>query len=338
MLEQTRIGRLSVGIQGFGAMGISEFYGPTDERKARLALEKALDLGVTYFDTADIYGAGHNEAFLSSFLASHREDIVVGTKFGVVRDPHNPVSRGVDNTEEHIRRSIDASLIRLGVDQIDLYYMHRKDPNIPITETVGVLANLVAQGKIREIGLSEVTAAELKDAHSIHPIAAVQTEWSLFSRDAERFVIPQASELGIAVVAYAPLSRGLLTGGYEPTSVETPDDSRGNMPRFRNKNLRRNQDLLEPICKIGKSKNASIAQIALAWVHSRARHHSLNVVPIPGTRDPGRVVENVSAAELELSESELAVLSSLASEVAGDRYPDLAFTYLEREAATSRSE
>lgn len=334
MLHQTRIGSLAVGAQGFGAMGISEFYGPTDEREARSALEAALELGVTYYDTADIYGSGHNEQFLAPFIAAHRDEVVIGSKFGIVRDPDNPASRGVDNSETHIRRSVEASLGRLGVDRIDLYYMHRKDPRVPIVETAGVLSDLVDEGKIHEIGLSEVTATELEDAHAVHPVAAVQTEWSLFSRDAERFVVPKARELEVCLVAYAPLSRGLLAGSFDGADAGPDRDSRRTMPRFSGGNLRKNRDLLAPIRDIAVARNASVAQIALAWVHGRSEEHGLDVVPIPGTRRPQRVAENVGSASIELSDTELGVLSKLAAEVAGERYPDLSFTYLERESTS----
>lgn len=329
--EPSRIGDITVGSQGFGAMGISEFYGRTDERQALHALEAALDLGVTYIDTADMYGNGHNEQFLGSVIAGRRGAVVIGTKFGIVRDIEHPTRRGIDNSERYIRHSVEASLTRLGVDVIDVYYMHRKDPRIPVAETVGVMANLVAQGKIREIGLSEVTAQELEEAHREHRIGAVQTEWSLLTRDAENQVVPQAASLGIAVVAYSPLSRGLLTEEY-PAEDSQAEDVRSTMPRFSADNLQHNRDLLAPLRQIADARGATISQIALAWLHARPKQWNVPVIPIPGTRTPERVRQNVEAAGLELAADELALLEPLHIHVAGDRYPDLSFTYLTRES------
>ncbi len=334
MIPRARIGGLTIGCQGYGAMGISEFYGVTDASEARRSLDTAFDLGVSYFDTADMYGGGHNEEFLREFIADHRADVVIGTKFGIVRDRRDPTRREIDNSARHIRHSVEASMSRLGVDVIDVYWMHRKDPRVPIADTVGVLGELVSEGKVREIGLSEVTAGELRDAHHVHPVAAVQTEWSLFSRDAERQVVPQAAELGITVVAYSPLSRGLLTDTPAAAIGTSAGDMRRSMPRFSRENLDHNRGILEPLHRIATDRGVTSAQIALAWVHSRARVHSIPVVPIPGTRRPARVVENVAASMIDLTGPELAGLDPIHADVAGDRYPDLTFTYLTRQAAS----
>lgn len=319
-------------------MGISEFYGTTDSSRARESLDTALELGVTYFDTADIYGNGSNEEFLSAFMRTNREQVLIGIKFGIVRNSRDPTYRGVDNSEEHIRRSVENSLRRLRTDCIDIYFMHRKDPHVPISDTVGVLSNLVSEGKIREIGLSEVTADEIRAAHRVHPIGAVQIEWSLFTRDAECRVIPQARELGIAVVAYAPLSRGLLIDTSSALIGTSAGDLRRSMPRFAGKNFEHNRDLIEPLRRVAARRGLSSAQVALAWLHSRASVYSVSVIPIPGTRSPKRVVENVEAANIELTIEEADPLAPLYSTVAGDRYPDLSFTYLEREARDGHPE
>jgi aryl-alcohol dehydrogenase-like predicted oxidoreductase len=320
-----------VGVQGYGCMGISEFYGNTDEASARATLDAALDVGVTLFDTADIYGSGANEEFLRPFVTAHRDEITLATKFGIERRADDPSYRGVSNHPDYIRRAVDASLRRLGVDVIDLYYMHRRDPAVPLAESVGAMGELVASGKVRHLGLSEVTGAELREAHGVHPIAAVQSEWSLFSRDVEISVVGAAAELGIAVVPYSPLGRGFLTGAFSDAGQLEAGDFRRAQPRFSGENARRNAALLEPVRKIAAAHDATPGQIALAWVHRRAAVHGLTVVPIPGTRRAERVRENVAAASITLSDSELEWLEPIAAEVAGTRYPDMSFTSVGRE-------
>ncbi|MVU84001.1 aldo/keto reductase [Nocardia sp. ET3-3] len=327
-LPTAALGNTRVGAQGYGAMGISEFYGPTDAAEARATLERALELGVTLFDTADVYGSGHNEEFVGEFVRAHRENVVLATKFGIVRKADDPAFRGMDNSPEYIRRSVDASLKRLGIEVIDLYYMHRKQPGVPIEDTVGAMAELVAAGKVRQLGLSEVTGAELRAGHAVHPIAAVQSEWSLFSRDVERTAVPAAAELGITFVPYSPLGRGFLTGAA-PTTGE--GDVRRGMPRFNGENAVSNTELLAPLRAIAEARGLTPAQIALAWVHARARVHGLSVVPIPGTRSRIRVTENVAAATVELTADELATLEPIAGQVAGDRYADMTFASAGRE-------
>ncbi|WP_097947901.1 aldo/keto reductase [Streptomyces sp. ms115] len=320
-----------VGVQGLGCMGMSEFYGDTDERAARDTLDAALEAGVTLLDTADAYGRGANEEFLAPFVGAHRDEITLATKFALVRtdDPHY---RGISNDPAYIRTAVEASLRRLNTDVIDLYYMHRRDPAVPLAESVGALAELVRQGKVKQLGLSEVTGPELREAYAVHPIAALQSEWSLFSRDVEKSAVGAAAELGVTLVPYSPLGRGFLTGAFTDAGKElTEGDFRKHQPRFTGDNARTNAALLEPVHKIAAAHGATVAQVALAWVQQRAGVHGLNVVPIPGTRKRGRLLENVAATRLTLTADELAALEPIAGRVAGDRYPDMSSTSAARE-------
>ncbi|MGP3685879.1 aldo/keto reductase [Streptomyces sp. IBSNAI002] len=334
-IEQVELGKGGplVGVQGLGCMGISEFYGDTDEAAARETLDAALAAGVTLFDTADVYGLGRNEEFLAPFVAAHREEITLATKFAIERneDPHY---RGVRNDRAYVRQAVEGSLRRLGVDVIDLYYMHRRDPAVPLAESVGAMAELVREGKVRHLGLSEVTGAELREAHAVHPIVALQSEWSLFSRDVERSAVPAAAELGVAFVPYSPLGRGFLTGAFADASTDLgAEDFRRHQPRFTGENAKTNAALLAPVREVAAAHGASPAQIALAWVQQRARvHQGLTVVPIPGTRRAARLRENAAAARITLTAAELALLEPIASRVVGDRYPDMTFTSASREA------
>ena len=330
--RQLGISDLKVSAIGLGAMPMSEFYGPADREASEQTVRRAVELGVTYFDTAaafgaEPYGEAANEEFLGQALRGHRDEVVLATKFGVRRVDGRRV---VDNSEEHIRHSIEESLRRLDTECIDLYYMHRRDPNIPIEETVGIMAKLVADGKVRHLGLSEVTGEELREAHAHHPITAVQSEWSLFTRDIERGLVPAAAELGVGVVAYSPLGRGFLTGALP--GEFTAGDVRSRFPRFTGENARRNTALLHPITTIAADRGATPAQVALAWLHQRRTVHRLTVVPIPGTRHPNRLNENLAALELTLTADELALLEPIAAQVTGDRYPDMAETSNAREA------
>ncbi|MBW1599025.1 aldo/keto reductase [Streptomyces sp. JJ38] len=325
-------GGLAVGVQGLGCMGMSFAYGPTDAAQAEAALARALERGVTLFDTADMYGFGANEEFLAPFVRAHRDDIVLATKFGIVLDRDDPSARGIRNDRAYLRACVEGSLRRLGVDVIDLYYLHRRDPGTPIEETVGAMAELVAEGKVRALGLSEVTGPELRAAHAVHPIAALQSEWSVFSRDVERTAVPAARELGVAFVPYSPLGRGFLTGSFVRADQElTSDDFRRTLPRFNGDNATANAALLEPLRAIAARRGLTPGQVALAWVHRQATVHGLTVVPIPGTRRAERVTENTAAAHVELTAAELAELEPLAAHVAGDRYADMAFTSAGRE-------
>ncbi|NUS91742.1 MAG: aldo/keto reductase [Nocardia sp.] len=333
VLPTTTLGTdgIRVGVQGLGCMGMSEFYGPTDRAESRATLERALELGITLFDTADIYGSGDNEEFLSDFVRANRDRIVLATKFALVRKADDPTYRGVDNSPEYIRAAVDASLRRLGVDTIDLYYMHRRDPRVPLADSVGAMAELVRAGKVRALGLSEVTGDELRAAHAIHPIAAVQSEWSLFSRDVERTAVPAAAELGVAFVPYSPLGRGFLTGALPSTDDLAEGDFRRNMPRFTGDNAAHNAALLAPLHTIAQDRGLTSAQIALAWVQARAQVHGLPVVPIPGTRRRTRLAENAGAATVTLTAAELERLEPIAGQVAGQRYPDMSLTSAGRE-------
>lgn len=321
-----------VGVQGLGCMGMSFAYGPVDADASRATLERALELGVTLYDTADAYGAGDNERFLAPFFKAHRDELVIATKFALSIPPEDPTRRIIRNDAPYIREAVEASLKRLDVDVIDLYYMHRRDVNVPIEETVGVMAELVREGKVKQLGLSEVTADELRAAHGVHPIAAVQSEWSLFSRDIEARVVPAARELGVTLVPYSPLGRGFLTGSFVNADQDlTADDFRRQQPRFTGDNAAANAALLEPARAVAKAHDATPGQIALAWVHQQSEVHHLPVVPIPGTRKPSRVEENTAATHIELTAEELTLLNSIADKVTGTRYADMTFTSAGRE-------
>ncbi|MFC8080979.1 aldo/keto reductase [Streptomyces sp. NPDC057307] len=320
----------TVGVQGFGAMGISEFYGDTDETAARDTLEATLETGVTLIDTADSYGHGANETFLAPFVAAHRDEITLATKFGIERSD-DPAYRGIRNDPAYIRKAVEGSLRRLDVDVIDLYYMHRHDPAVPFAESIGTMAELVAEGKVKHLGLSEVTGAELREAHALHPITALQSEWSLFSRDVETSAVGAAAELGVALVPYSPLGRGFLTGSFTQAEELKGADIRLTQPRFNGDNASRNAALLEPVRTVAAAHDATAGQIALAWVQQRAQVHGLTVVPIPGTRKRTRLVENSAATRITLTPEELALLEPIAGQVSGDRYPDMSFTAAGRE-------
>ncbi|WP_416984547.1 aldo/keto reductase [Streptomyces sp. T028] len=321
-----------VGVQGLGCMGMSFAYGPSDAKESRATLERALELGVTLYDTADAYGAGENERFLSPFFKAHRDEVVIATKFALSIPPEDPSRRIIRNDAPYIRQAVEASLKRLDVDVIDLYYMHRRDVDVPIEDTVGVMAELVREGKVKQLGLSEVTAAELRAAHTVHPIAAVQSEWSLFSRDIEARVVPAAAELGVTLVPYSPLGRGFLTGSFTDAAQDlAADDFRRAQPRFTGENAATNAALLEPVRAVAKSHDATLGQIALAWVHHQSKAFGLPLIPIPGTRRPARVEENTAAATIRLTEEELGLLDPIAAQVAGDRYADMRFASAGRE-------
>ena len=320
-----------VGVQGLGCMGMSEFYGETDTAEALATLDHALELGVTLFDTADIYGLGENEKLVGPFVRANRDQVVLATKFAIDRRADVPSYRAVRNDPAYIRQAVDASLSRLGLDVIDLYYMHRHNPEVPFAESVGAMAELVQAGKVKYLGLSEVTGAELREAHAVHPITALQSEWSLFSRDVEISAVAAAAELGVALVPYSPLGRGFLTGAFANASELAGGDFRQYQPRFTGDNAAHNAALLVPVQKIAAAHGASPAQVALAWVQQQAEVHGLSVVPIPGTRKRSRLEENTAATALRLSAEELAALEPIAAQVAGDRYPDMGSTSAARE-------
>ena len=311
---------LEVSVQGLGCMGMSEFYGATDEAESLATIHRALDLGVTFLDTADMYGIGANERLVGEAITSRRDEVQLATKFGNERKPDGSWI-GINGKPEYVLAACDASLQRLAVDVIDLYYQHRVDTTVPIEETVGAMATLVEAGKVRFLGLSEAGPETIRRAHAVHPISALQTEYSLWSRDAEAEVLPTVRELGIGFVAYSPLGRGFLTGSYRSAADFVEGDRRKVLPRFQEENLERNLELADEVRSLAEAKGVTAAQIALAWVHSRGDE----VVPIPGTKRRRYLEENVGALEVELTDDELRQLDDVfpAGVAAGDRYPDM---------------
>lgn len=309
---------LRVSAIGLGCMGMSEFYGPTDDAQSLATLEHALALGVTHYDTADMYGMGHNESLLARFLAGRRERVVIATKFGIVRE-EGKYERRIDTSPAYVRAACEASLKRLGVETIDLYYAHRLNPEVPVEETVSAMADLVKAGKVRALGLSEVSAATLRRAHAVHPIAALQSEYSLWTRDIEAEVLPALRELGISLVAYAPLGRGMLTGAIGKDTKLADNDFRSLSPRFQGDNLDANLRLVEGVKALAAEKDCTPAQVALAWLLAQGP----DILPIPGTRRISRLEENVGGAAVNLSPADLARLTALLppGAAAGARYP-----------------
>ena len=312
---------LTIPAQGLGGMALTDVYGAADPEESVATINHAIDIGVTFLDTANVYGKGANEELFARVLKHRRDEVVLATKFGILSTPDAGGFRARGDAT-YVRESIDASLKRLGTDSVDLYYYHRVDSRVPIEETVGALAELVAVGKIRHIGLSEVTALELERAASIHPIAAVQSEWSLWSRDVEDHVIPTAVRLGIGFVAYSPLGRGFLAGGVADAASLGASDGRRNFPRFDEANLDANIGLLDAVRQVAEAENLTLAQVALAWVYASGRRLGAPVVPIPGTRKAYRIDENVTAVSLELSDESLAKLAGLYAGVQGERARD----------------
>jgi aryl-alcohol dehydrogenase-like predicted oxidoreductase len=302
-------------------MGMSEFYGEGDETESIATIHRALELGVNFFDTADMYGMGDNERLVGAAIADRRDDVVLATKFGVVRDPEDHRGRSVNGRPEYVVRACDNSLRRLRVDHIDLYYQHRVDPDVPIEETVGAMASLIEQGKVRHLGLSEASVETIRRAHAVHPITALQSEYSLWTRDAEDEILPTLRELGIGLVAYSPLGRGFLTGRFQSPDDFPEGDFRRNNPRFQGENFYANVRLVERVKELAREHDCTPGQLALAWVLRQGE----DVVPIPGTKRRRYLEENVDAAEIELSEEDLRRLDEAApvGATAGDRYPDM---------------
>lgn len=300
---------------GLGCMGMSYAYGTTNDTESAATLHRALDLGVTFLDTADIYGFGANEELIGRTIADRRDEVFLATKFGITGDPLTDAVRGVNGSPGYVRSAIDASLRRLGVDHVDLYYQHRADPDVPVEETVGAMAELVEAGKVRYLGLSEASADTIRRAHAVHPITAVQSEWSLFSRDIEESVLPTCRELGIGIVPYSPLGRGMLTGAL-PADLPA-DDFRRTLPRFSGDNLDANLALVEEIRAVAGRYDATPGQVALAWVLAQGN----DVAPIPGTKRRKYLEENVAALRLELSAADVEALAKLTP--VGTRYPDM---------------
>jgi aryl-alcohol dehydrogenase-like predicted oxidoreductase len=313
---------VSSSIIGLGCMGMSEFYGEPDDVQSLATLERAFELGVTHYDTSNVYGRGHNEALVGSFARGKRDAITIASKFGVVRDPDGPLGstydRGIDNSPAYMRRCCEESLRRLQVEAIDLYYVHRADPRVPIEETVGALGELVAEGKIRAIGLSEVSADVLARAHATHPIAALQSEYSLWTREPELAVLPLCRELGITFIAYSPLGRGFLTGAIHKAEELSKDDFRLTSPRFQGANFDANLALVDHVRALAEQKGCTAGQIAIAWLF----HRGQDIVPIPGTKRVTYLEENVGAVDIRLTEAEIARIDAIlpVGGAAGDRY------------------
>ncbi|MFI5036849.1 MAG: aldo/keto reductase [Solirubrobacterales bacterium] len=304
---------------GLGCMGMSAFYGTADEGEARATIERALDLGCNFLDTSDMYGPHTNERLVGSAISARRDEVFLATKFGIklVRDD-DLLNRTIDGRPEYVREACDASLERLGVDHIDLYYQHRVDPSTPIEDTVGAMAELVAAGKVRHIGLSEAGAQTIRRAHAVHPITAVQTEYSLWTRDVEPEILPTLDELGIALVAYSPLGRGFLSGRFTSTDELDEGDYRRYGPRFTGENLTRNLALAERVRELASQRHITPGQLALAWVLHRGEH----IVPIPGTKRVSYLEENLGAADVQLSDAEVEQIAQAIPPAAGERYPE----------------
>jgi aryl-alcohol dehydrogenase-like predicted oxidoreductase len=325
---------LSVSAIGFGAMALTPVYGDVDDAESLATLHRTVDLGVTFIDTANIYGNGNNEKLISKLLADRRDEVTLATKFGITGNPADraagrPTMRG---DAAYVRQCIDESLQRLHTDVVDLYYMHRRDVNVPIEETVGAMAQLVVAGKVRHLGLSEVTADELQAAVAVHPIAAVQSEWSIWSRDVEQNVVPAAAELGVGFVPYSPLGRGFLTGTVRSAAdLSSPTDFRRNMPRFSEGALDANLAVVEVVKAVAAQQDATPAQVALAWLRYRAAALGVTSVPIPGTRRATRVEENLGSLSVTLMPEQLDALDSAGAAVSGNRFEDMSWVSAGRE-------
>ncbi len=327
-METRTLGQgLEVSAMGLGCMGMSDFYGGRDDAEATATIHRALDLGITFFDTADMYGGGRNEELLGRAIRGQRDQVIIATKFGNVRNPDGTF-KGVNGKPEYLRQCCEASLARLGVETIDLYYQHRVDPETPIEETVGAMAQLVKEGKVRWLGLSEAAAGTIRRAHAVHPIAALQTEYSLWSRDVEDEILPTLRELGIGLVPYSPLGRGFLTGQIRRVEDFEPGDYRLHSPRFQGENFEKNLHLVDEINALAADRGCAPAQLALAWVLAQGK----NIVPIPGTKKRRYLEENVRALDVALGADDLARIDRVIprGSVSGERYAPTALRAVNR--------
>jgi aryl-alcohol dehydrogenase-like predicted oxidoreductase len=325
---------LSVSAIGFGGMALTPVYGDVDDTESLATLHRCLDLGVTFIDTANVYGGGANEQLIAKLLKDRRDEVTLATKFGIVGNPASrPASELVaDNSPAYIHQCIDESLARLETDHVDLYYMHRRDPSVPIEETVGAMAELVTAGKVRHLGLSEVTADELRAAVAVHPIAAVQSEWSIWSRDVESNVVPAAAELGVGFVPYSPLGRGFLTGTVRSAADLTEtSDFRRTLPRLSGDAFEANLAVVDVVTSIAEAAGATAAQVALAWLRYRAEALGVASVPIPGTRRAARVEENLGSLSVTLTPDQISTLDAVADTVSGNRFRDMSWVSAGRE-------
>jgi aryl-alcohol dehydrogenase-like predicted oxidoreductase len=325
---------LTVSAIGFGAMVLTPVYGEVDDAESLATLNRCLDLGVTFIDTANVYGGGDNERLISNVLATRRDEVTLATKFGIVRGPGARAVGGLAARGDaaYVRQCLDESLARLRTDVIDLYYMHRRDLSVPIEETVGAMAELVGAGKVRHLGLSEVTADELRAAVAVHRIAAVQSEWSIWSRDVERNVVPAAAQLGVGFVPYSPLGRGFLAGAVRSAAdLSSPRDFRRTMPRFAEGALDANLAVVDVVSSVAAQQDATPAQVALAWLRYRAEALGVVSVPIPGTRRASRVEENAGSLSVTLTPDQLGALDAAGGAVSGDRSFDMSWVSAGRE-------
>lgn len=318
--------RLTVSALGFGGMALTPVYGGTlDDDESLATLHHAVDIGVTFLDTANVYGGGDNERLIARLLADRRDEVILATKFGIHGDPTDEAGGpvGPRGDAAYVRQCIDESLQRLQTDVVDLYYLHRRDPAVPIEETVGAMAELVAAGKVRHLGLSEVSADELRAAHAVHPIAALQSEWSIWTRDIEPVIAPAAAELGIGIVPFSPLGQGFLTGTVRSTAEIGGDDFRRALPRFNGAALQANQRVVEAVVAVADDIGATPAQVALAWLRHRADDLGVASVPIPGTRRAARIDENLASLSVTLTSEQVATLGEAGDAVTGSRHPDM---------------